>query len=451
MGRSLDELPTLTTGFEELQRGFPRILAEMATANGPIFKRDFDPPLQNGITRIVYLVGPEANRLVLHTHRDHFSNDKGWTPVLGPFFGRGLLNMDGPEWERHRKLMNPAFTAAYMARYLPVMADVIRRRTADWIERGQVDLYAESREIAFDVAAAALIGVTSSDAVDRLRELFYYQLHARFDPKTETWESMRERMLRNESELRSMLVPMVAERRAHPTANDDVMALLLNARDEAGLGIDDEQLLAHVIILLVAGHETTTTLAARLLRLLATHDEYRGRVRDELATVLGDADMPVTLEQIRGLRVLGNAVSEAGRLYSPVWVGPRGVVKAVEFAGYTIPAGTPVRYAIAAGHLLPSVFEDPWRFDPDRFAPPREEDRKHPYALVMFGGGPRICIGSNMATVEVKALTAWVLRHCELEPLNDPVEIGVLTHEPEGGIQMRVRPYMGATTAAAVN
>jgi cytochrome P450 len=84
------------------------------------------------------------------------------------------------------------------------------------------------------------------------------------------------------------------------------------------------------------------------------------------------------------------------------------------------------------------------RFDPDRFAPPREEDRKHPYALVTFGGGPRICIGSNMAQVEVKALTAWVLRHCELEPVNDPVEIGVVTHEPEGGIQMRVRPYTGA-------
>ncbi len=368
--------------------------------------------------------------------------------MLGPFFGRGLLNMDGAEWERHRKLMNPAFTAAYMARYLPVMAEVIWRRTAGWISRGQVDLYAESREIAFDVAAAALVGLTSSDAVDRMRDLFYYKLHARFDPKTETLQSMQERMTRNESELRSILVPMVAERRAHPSANDDVMALLLNARDEAGLGIDDEQLLAHVIILLVAGHETTTTLAARLLRLLATHDDYRARVRDELATVLGDGDMPATLDQIRGLKVLGNAVSEAGRLYSPVWVGPRGVVKEFEFAGYTVPPGTPVRYAIAAGHLLPSVFEDPWRFDPDRFAPPREEDRKHPYALVIFGGGPRICIGSNMAQVEVKALTAWVLRHCELEPLNDPVEIGVLTHEPEGGIQMRVRPYTRAMAAA---
>ena len=449
MGRSLDDLPTLTAGFEELRRGFPRILAEMATSHGPIFKRDFDPPLQNGITRVVYLVGPEANRLVLHTHRDHFSNEKGWTPVLGPFFGRGLLNMDGAEWERHRKLMNPAFTAAYMARYLPVMAEVIRRRTADWIQRGDVDLYAESREIAFDVAAAALIGVTSSDAVDRLRELFYYKLHARFDPKTETLQSMQERMERNDATLRSMLVPMVAERRAHPSANDDVMALLLNARDEAGLGIDDAQLLAHVIILLVAGHETTTTLAARLLRLLATHDEYRARVRDELSAVLGEADMPATLEQIRGLKMLGNAVTEAGRLYSPVWMGPRGVVKELEFAGYTIPVGTQVRYAIAAGHLLPRVFEDPSRFDPDRFAPPREEDRKHPYALVIFGGGPRICIGSNMAQVEVKALTAWVLRRCELEPLNDPEEVGVVTHEPEGGMQMRVRAYTGAMTTTA--
>src|SRR6266508_3604411 len=202
MARSIGELPTLTTGFEELQRGFPRILAEMAITHGPIFKRDFDQPLPSGATRIVYLVGPEANRLVLHTHRGHFSNDKGWTPVLGPFFGRGLLNMDGDEWERHRKLMNPAFTAAYMARYLPVMAEVIRRRTADWISRGQVDLYAESREIAFDVAAAALVGLTSSDAVDRLRDLFYYQLHARFDPKTETLQSMQKRMTRNESELR---------------------------------------------------------------------------------------------------------------------------------------------------------------------------------------------------------------------------------------------------------
>lgn len=448
MGRSIDELPTLTTPMDELQRAFPRILAETATKHGPIFKRDFDPPLLNGIRRLVYLVGPDANRLVLHTHRDHFSNDKGWTPVLGPFFGRGLLNMDGSEWERHRKLMNPAFTAAYMARYLPVMAEVIRRRTADWIERGEVDLYVESREIAFDVAAAALFGLTSSDAVDRLRDGFYYRLHARFDPKTETLQQLQARMDRNDAELRSMLVPLVAERRAHPSANDDVMALLLNARDEAGLGIDDEQLLAHFIILLVAGHETTTTLAARLLRLLATHDEYRARVRDELASVLGDSDMPATLDQIRGLKVLGNAVSETGRLYSPVWVGPRGVVKEVEFAGYTIPAGTAVRYAIAAGHLLPDVFEDPWSFDPDRFAPPREEDRKHPYALVIFGGGPRICIGSNMAQAEVKALTAWVLRHCELEPLNDPVEIGVLTHEPEGGIQMRVRPYVGAMTAA---
>ena len=213
MGRSIDELPTLTTPMDELQRAFPRILAEMATKHGPIFKRDFDPPLQNGITRLVYLVGPEANRLVLHTHREHFSNDKGWTPVLGPFFGRGLLNMDGSEWERHRKLMNPAFTAAYMARYLPVMAEVIRRRTADWIERGAVDLYVESREIAFDIAAAALFGLTSSDAVDRLRDGFYYQLHSRFDRKTETLQQLRDRMDRNDAELRSMLVPLVADRR----------------------------------------------------------------------------------------------------------------------------------------------------------------------------------------------------------------------------------------------
>jgi cytochrome P450 len=446
MARSIEELPSLTVTFEEMNRDGPRILADMAVRHGPIFKREFSPPLPTGITRVVYLVGPEANRLVLHTHREHFSNAQGWTPILGPFFGRGLLNTDGPEWESHRKLMNPAFTAAYMARYLPVMNEIIEHRTADWIERGEVDLYEETREIAFDVAAAALVGLRPGPEADHLRRLFYDRLHPSFDPARDTREQMLTLMQQNEAELRSVLIPLVADRRAHPDANDDVLALLVTARDEAGLGIDDERLLAHVIILLVAGHETTTTLASWLLRLLSTHDEYRVRVREELDRVLGRVDLPTTLEQVRALKVLGNAVLEAGRLYSPVSLGPRGVVKEVEFGGFTLPVGTMVRYAIAAGHRLPSIFADPDRFDPDRFDPPREEDRNHPYALAIFGGGPRICIGSNMAQVEIKALAARVLRRCELTPLNAPTNVGAIISQPDAPMRVGVR----ARTAAAL-
>jgi cytochrome P450 len=86
--------------------------------------------------------------------------------------GKGVLNMDGAEHDRSRKLMNPSFTIAYMSRYLPIMARVIANRTADWAARGEVDLFAEMRRITFDIAAEALIGFRGGAEVDRMRQLF---------------------------------------------------------------------------------------------------------------------------------------------------------------------------------------------------------------------------------------------------------------------------------------
>src|SRR5205085_9676667 len=132
---------------------------------------------------------------------------------------------------------------------------------------------------------------------------------------------------------------------------------------------------------------------------------------------------------------------EAGRLYPPVINVPRGVVKDFEFAGYRVPAGTSMRLALAASHRLPHIFTNPDLFDPDRFAPPREEDKRFPYALVTFGGGARICTGINFANIETKALAAHVLRTYQLEALENPAIAhaahwtAVLMH----GIRLRVR------------
>jgi sterol 14-demethylase len=98
--------------------------------------------------------------------------------------------------------------------------------------------------------------------------------------------------------------------------------------------------------------------------------------------------------------------------------------------------------AIAAGHYLPNVFPEPQRFDPDRFLPPREEDKKNPYALATFGGGPRICLGINFAQVEVTALVAHVVRHFQLSTIaNRPItQFGGIIQSLPQGIPIRVRP-----------
>src|SRR5215813_3170581 len=164
-------------------------IADLACEHGPILS--FVP--QGGPHaghEVVYMVGPEANRFVLLSGREHFSHDLGWTPVVGDTLGHGLLNMDPPEHPRHRALMNPAFTSAFMAGYLPLMQRVIAQRTAAWIDHDEIDLLAEAREITFDVAAAALVGFEAGAQVDWLRERFYTLLHGPGYRSEDDWEQV---------------------------------------------------------------------------------------------------------------------------------------------------------------------------------------------------------------------------------------------------------------------
>lgn len=417
------------------------VMARYAQEHGPIYRWKpsdaFDPNQLN-----ISMVGPEANRFVMHTNRQHFSHYLGWTPFIGELFGKGLLNMDDPEHAVHRKMWNPAFASAYMGAYLPVMQRVIEERTHLWHEHSDVDLYHESREITFDIAAAALAGFEPGPEVDHLREMFYALLHG-FDETAETMDAYFMRMMQIRSDLVGMLLTMIDERRRAPAEERprDVLSMIVHARDDNGQTLSDEQVLAHVNILLVAGHETTTTLSAWALYLIATMPEWRDRLREEVDRVLGSDEGNLSVETIRSMKVLDNFVKETGRVYPPVLNVPRGVVQEFEFGGYTIPAGSQIRLALGASHRLPAVFEEPDRFDPDRFAPPREEDKRTPYSLVTFGGGPRVCIGQHFATVEAKALLAHVLRNHELQLVEGqhPVHAGFINAFIPGGIHVRVQ------------
>jgi cytochrome P450 len=441
MTKTIADLPVLRIADADIMSGrLPTVIAEQAEAHGPIFQRTMNQGPYSGLP-FVWMVGPEANRFIFHTQREAFSHALGWTPIIGEMMGKGLLNMDDPEHAIHRRMWNPAFAAAYMSAYLPLIQRVVADRTRTWPERAEIDVYREAREITFDVAAEALAGFRTGAEVDRLRELFYTLLHA--DEVVETEEEYWQRALKAREELIGMLLPMIWARRQMPPSDhpNDVLELIVHARDENGAALSDEQVLAHLNILLVAGHETTTTLGAWMLYLLATRPADRARLEAELDAIPRAENGGLTMESIRAMKQLDMFIRETGRLYPPVLTVPRGTAHAVEFAGYHIPAGTMVRLSLAGAHRLPHVFEDPERFDMDRFAPPREEDKKTPYSLVTFGGGTRVCIGQHFAQVEAKVLADYVLRHYDLEPARAelPLYGGFITAIMPGGIPMRAR------------
>ncbi|HET9979828.1 MAG TPA: cytochrome P450 [Ktedonobacterales bacterium] len=416
--RPFDEIPIVTRP-DDYPLVMPEYLAEQARRVGPIFRAEIGGEMRDRFGQwLVFMVGPEANRFVMHSHRDHFSHDLGWSPTLGGIFEKGLLNTDDPEHARQRKLMSPAFAIGYMSRYLPIMNRVIADRTRDWAARGEVDVYAEARKITFDVAAECLTGLRTGAEVDHLRELFFTLLQSDFEDG-ETMSDYFARMMSVRAELDGLLLAKIAERRRAPT--DDILGMLIQAGDEQNVALTDRELLGQLHILLVAGHETTTTLSAWALYLLAAHPELLARIHTEMDEALAATGGEITLDAIKAMRLLGATVDEAGRLHSPVGNVPRGVVKDYTFGGYHVPAGTRVLLSLAACHRLPDVFANPDEFDPDRFMPPREEDKRTPYSLVTFGGGPRICIGINFAQVEVKAMAAHILRRYTLTPVPDQI------------------------------
>jgi retinoid hydroxylase len=199
---------------------------------------------------------------------------------------------------------------------------------------------------------------------------------------------------------------------------DDLLVAMTTARDAPNSVLDEEHFLGHIQVLLEAGHTTTMDTAMWALGLLATHREYQERARVEVAEVFAAHNGALSLAALRAMPTLGRAIDEAGRLRTPVDTAPRGTTADVAFAGYLIPQGTFVRLHLGATHRLPQVFAQPQVFDPDRFAPPRQEDRRTPYGLVTFGGGPRICIGMQFAQTEIKALLAHLLLHYDIAPIH---------------------------------
>ncbi|GCE14928.1 cytochrome P450 [Tengunoibacter tsumagoiensis] len=413
-------------------------LADAYERYGPVFRSTYFEQ------DVLYMIGPEANRFVLVSNRQKFSNDKGWSSIfsVSDMFGRGLLTMDGTEHSQSRKMMNPAFTVNYMNHYLPLMNRVIRDYTGYWAEVGEIDIYEEARKITFEIAAQAFAGLRSETEIAQFRELFLRILMTprvvEPDEDFETFTREQAVKLRQlQGELHTLLLPKIEERRKNPT--NDLFGLLVQARDDQGNAMPDEQLTAHANILLVAGHETSTSFISWLLYLLVQHPDYLERVLAEQDALLLPDSEP-TLEDIKRMKVLDNALKETERLYPPIPNGPRGLVEDIEFNGYHIPAGTLVFYAIAASHMIGSIFPQPTQFDPDRFAAPREEDKKSPYALVGFGGGPRMCIGLNFAQIEMKALLSHLLRRYrfDLVPGQEIAQFYAATGRPLNGIRFQV-------------
>jgi cytochrome P450 len=399
------------------------------------------------------MLGPDANHFMTVAGAEHFHYREGNMGDLIPLIGDGILTTDGEYHDRARRIMMPAFHRDRLDAAVEAMVSETDRALGDWHAGETHDVYAWMRELAMRIAMRALMGLDPDQggrgheaAVEFERGLAFFAteawtraLHVPGSP----WAKMRAARRR----LDEILLEEIAARRASGEDADrgDILGMLIGARDEEdGAGLADHEIRDQLLTLLFAGHDTSSSTVALLLYELARHPEALDRVLEEQDRVLaGRAPDIETL--LRGLPELDLAVDETLRLYPPAWIGARQAVSDFEFGGHHIPAGTFTMYSSWASHHLPDVWDEPFAFGPQRFAP--EARREIPRgAYVPFGGGSRICIGKRFGQLVVKTVATMVLQRAAVErvPGHELTLHLMPTISPKGGLPMVVRPRSAA-------
>lgn len=419
-----DPLPLLLGAYEEF---------------GPIFS------LRLLHSRVVFMLGPEANNFITVAHPENFHWRESSFGDLIPLLGDGLLTVDEDYHDRARAIMMPAFHREQVEAAAAAMT----------IEAGQaidalpvdevVDIYDWMRNLAMRIAMRALLGLDPDEAGKGAaaaehfeRALGYYGIDFGLRLLRGPGSPWR-RLVASRAVLDEIVFGEIVRRRAEPDpSRRDILSLLVGARGAGGEEFSDREIRDQVMTLMFAGHDTSTSTLTFMLHELARHPEVTRRLHEEQDRVL-QGESPTAQQLEKEMPYLDMVLDEVLRLYPPAWIGPRRAIREYEFGGYTVPRGAYVNYCSWASHRLPEVFPEPEAFIPERFT--RERKAGLPRgAYVPFGGGSRICIGKRFGQTEVKLVATKLLQRLRVDALpGRTMTIRQMpTLSPRGGLRMRV-------------
>jgi cytochrome P450 len=308
---------------------------------------------------------------------------------------------------RQRKLLLPPFHGERIQRYGELITEMTRQEMESWPVGEPFAMRPHTQRITLAVIMRAVFGVHDEDRLIRFGRLIedfarrvgvitsFPMLRRNLGPGS-PWP----RFLRSRAALDEFIYEEIKLRRAEPghEERDDVLSLLLEARDEDGNPMNDEELRDELVTVLGAGHETTATGLAWAVELLNRNPVVLAKLRESIAA--GEEDyLGATVKEV--LRFRPVIVDVGRKLTQPATIG-----------GYELPAGSFVLAAIAALHYREDVFPQPYEFRPERFF----EGKADNYAWIPFGGGVRRCIGAAFAEYEMRTILREFVERAELRP-----------------------------------
>lgn len=393
----------------EIFRGGPEFILDMYRKHGPLYFAD-SPALS-----AVMALGPDATQAVFSNRNKDFSQ-RAWDPVIGPFFEGGLMLLDFDEHMFHRRIMQEAFTRTRLTGYVSHIDSVATQVLAnDWVADDARFLFHPAvKELTLDIASEVFMGHpagTDRKLVTTINQAFTTTTRAGNAvvrtpvPPLAWWRGIQARKT-----LEDYFSSSIGEKRR--SESTDMFSVLCHAQDEDGQSFTDDQIVSHMIFLMMAAHDTSTSTMTTMAYHLAANPQWQDELRAESDRI---GDGPLDIEALEKLETYDLVINESLRMMTPLPFNFRQAVRDTDLLGYFIPAGTNVVTWPSINHLMPELWTDPKRFDPARFAEPRNEHKKHRYAFAPFGGGAHKCIGMVFGQLEIKTVMHRLLRRYRLE------------------------------------
>ncbi len=402
----------------------PHTLATLETA-----RRDYgDIVAFHGTGRDAYFINDPAEiRRILVRQHGRYRKGPGFERVK-MLLGNGLIVSDGDAWRRSRTMIQPAFSRANVHRLIGLMTRCTEERGRRWAtiagQGGILNVTQETSDFALELILRAIFGPDYDTHILASGDNPFAFLSQ--DPARDL------RVVLKLRELRELLQRIVDGRRGAVAGDDyDFLSVYMNARDKAGTGFTDDELLDELTNLIVAGYETSAGTLNWAWYLLAGHRDAHRALASEAASVIPDAQA-VDEHSLARLPYTLAVLEETLRLYPPVWLFTRRADEDDELADYDLPAGTDVYLSPYVLHRTADYWPDPERFDPGRFGPDSGLKKgERPY--FPFSLGPRRCLGEYFAFLEMKTHLGLLAPRFEMVRTGDAPGLDL-------GINLRARP-----------
>lgn len=373
---------------------------------------------------MILFTGPEAHEALFRQPDEVLSPNAAYKMMV-PVFGEGVAYGAEPaKMAEQMHMLYPALRNNRMRTYTEIVARETLDIISTWGDEGEIEVSSFFGMLTNFTSSSCLLGTEFRNEMSEEFSRVYYDL----ERGIVAWGYIHpylpipafRRRDRARARLGDMVSEIVQKRKRSGYRGEDFLQTLMDAQYSDGSKLSDHEITGMLVAAMFAGHHTSSVTTAWTLVELLRHPRFLDRVRTEIRQRYAESER-YDFQSLRDLEQTEAAVKEALRIHPPLFILLRAALQDCEILGYRVKKGNWVAVSPMVAHRDDRVFQSALEYDPDRYAPGREED-KRPFAYIAFGGGRHKCMGNAFAILQIKTILAVLLNRYDFELAGDPIE-----------------------------